>query len=502
MGLEIFAATLSPGELIRSDYVAHRVGSYIKEGAQLNAKLVKEALQARSQELAGHSFNRDIISEAQAVRRDIFAGFAGVEVGLEELKATFDWGFGQVIWQLELQQETLQDILKVLQAPLDTQAKELRGRAEYAYQNGWIDKAERDFLESEGKNYQDFSVHFSLGMIYLYHKIDFEKALGYFRQTVKYAKPSSSHYTAQGWFYTGFVFYLQHEYSEAIEAMNQVLEINPEFSEAHYQLAKNFALLDKPKESIENLRKAIEADADYCLKADMDRDFDGIRTDINALFKQLREEIGAEIMRVWKRVSKDEIEKIVNEFDRLYSKVVEAVKKHTSVAYPWPWKKDWLKREVTSIEEMIKERNHAFFQLKQLGTLEKSLNLLLGRESYFDNLEALIKTREYNRIAQPVWDFRDIFRKQGGYYARLQGFIKDIDESIQTERAFQEFEREDRERLQKRRRRAIAILSGSSLLGGVIGASIGGVPGFFLGGIIGFVGFFVVLFIYCLLDRN
>ena len=90
--------------------------------------------------------------------------------GFQELQATFDWGFTELIWQIEQERKVLKDILEVLQAPLDTQAKELKKRAEYAYQNDWIDDALKDFLESEKKNRYDFTIHQNLGNIYLKKK--------------------------------------------------------------------------------------------------------------------------------------------------------------------------------------------------------------------------------------------------------------------------------------------------------------------------------------------
>ena len=89
---------------------------------------------------------------------------------------------GDAIWKLEAQSSMLASILPPLQSPLDTQAKELRHRAEDAYWNGWYVEALADFLESEKRNYQDFTVHRSIGNIYLYHLIDLPKALDIFKK--------------------------------------------------------------------------------------------------------------------------------------------------------------------------------------------------------------------------------------------------------------------------------------------------------------------------------
>ncbi|MFA6146379.1 MAG: hypothetical protein WC697_03590 [Patescibacteria group bacterium] len=281
------------------DYVADLIRGHIEKGARLNAELISGALKNRRLELTNHSFNQDLVSpqDIQEIQREISAGFSQIEVELKKLGDTFIWGFGEIEWQLELQNQTLKDILIKLQAPLDTLAKELRKRAEYAYLNSWIDEAEQDFLESEKKNYQDFSVHFSLGMIYLYQKIDLEKALKYFRQTAKYAQPVSPYHTAQSWFYISFIFYIQRRFPEAIEAVNQTNKMvytifGPDFLQFYYRLAKIFALLNKPDEATKNLKRAIRADKNYCLKADIDKDFDGIRPQVNEVFRKLKEDHG------------------------------------------------------------------------------------------------------------------------------------------------------------------------------------------------------------------
>ncbi|MCK4392375.1 hypothetical protein KAX17_05675, partial [Candidatus Bipolaricaulota bacterium] len=99
--------------------------------------------------------------------------------GIEGLQACFEWGISTLVWQIEQSRAKLRSILEVLQAPMDIQAKERRRRAEDAFANGWIDDAEEEFLESEKLNRFDFSIHMSLGMIYLFHKPDKEKAFTY-----------------------------------------------------------------------------------------------------------------------------------------------------------------------------------------------------------------------------------------------------------------------------------------------------------------------------------
>ena len=223
-----------------------------------------------------------IADKIDIANRDITEGF-------QELQATFDWGFTELIWQIEQEREVLKDILRVLQAPLDTQAKELKKRAEYAYRNGWIDDALTDFLESEKKNRYDFTIYQNLGNIYLFKKKDPDKSLEYYEKAAKYATPKSSYYTSVSLLHKGLVKYLQKDFNEAYKATLKAIELSPDFYEAHYQHAQYCASLGKYNEAIKHLKKAIvEGDKYYCVKADSEKDFDVMKEQLKLLFKELQ----------------------------------------------------------------------------------------------------------------------------------------------------------------------------------------------------------------------
>ena len=167
-------------------------------------------------------------------------GLESVSNGIESLRVDFDWAMGAVLWKMELQHATLRNILTTLQAPLDTQAKELRSRAEDAYVNGWYDEALTDLLESEQKNYQDFAVHQTIGNVYLYHRqpADLDKARAYYLKAGKYATPRSASYAAQSFMHAAFVCYLQRDDKAAIEHARRATELAPQIVEAFFNHAK------------------------------------------------------------------------------------------------------------------------------------------------------------------------------------------------------------------------------------------------------------------------
>lgn len=231
----------------------------------------------------------EIIATEEKAAKIISAAGTTTSYRLGGLSARFDWAMGKVLWKLEIQQSELAEILEPLQAPLDTQAKELRKRAETAYIQGWYDEALNDFLESEEKNYQDFTVHQSIGNIYLYHKLDLDKALESFLKGGKYAEPHSAYHSAYTYLHAGFVCYLQRKDTEAVQHTAKAIKLFPKLSEAHYNHAKFAAVTANAEVAISSLETAILADKRYCLKANADKDFTPIRNEVQALFEKLRQ---------------------------------------------------------------------------------------------------------------------------------------------------------------------------------------------------------------------
>jgi len=218
-------------------------------------------------------------------------GVERVEQGIYELKAAFEWGISEVVWQIEQNRKVLRSILEVLMAPLDTQAKERRKRAENAYSNGWIDDAEEELLESEELNKYDFTIHISLGMIYLFHKINKKKALEYFEKAIKYAKPESKYYTSYALLYKALIKLDFGLIEEAEQCTAEAIEFAPDFAEALYQNAQYNSQLENIAQSLKSLEKAIKLDKNYCIKADNDNMFDPIRAEVNKLFERLRDDV-------------------------------------------------------------------------------------------------------------------------------------------------------------------------------------------------------------------
>jgi tetratricopeptide (TPR) repeat protein len=209
--------------------------------------------------------------------------------GVQALQASFDWWMGQMVWKLETQSDTLKGILDTLQAPLDAQAKELRRRAEFAYQQGWYEESLSDFLESERKNYQDFSIHFSIGNIHLYQQQppNLAAARDYYLKAGKYATPKSAYHAALGYMYAGFVSYMLRDDAAAVENGRRAVTLDPTLAEAWYNLAKFAAAAGKGEIVASALEQAVTRDRNYAVKARVDPDFARAETAVQTLLQRL-----------------------------------------------------------------------------------------------------------------------------------------------------------------------------------------------------------------------
>jgi tetratricopeptide (TPR) repeat protein len=266
---------ITPWEKEKEYYKIVELGRDIKEQKAIISKQTKTLVSALSESSREAIVSRERLSEGID---EVSYGIEKVSEGMDGLKAAFEWSIAEVVWQLEQNRKVLKDILEVLSKPLDTQAMELRIRAETAYRNGWIEDALTDFLESENANRYDFTVHISLGHIYLFHKNDFDTALTYYDKAIKYAKPQSKYYTSYAMLHKALIHFQKGNLREAEAISSEAAMISPNFSEALYQNSKYKALLNVTENLVSQLKKLINQDKNYCLRIEKEECFDLIRS--------------------------------------------------------------------------------------------------------------------------------------------------------------------------------------------------------------------------------
>lgn len=277
---------------------------------------------------------KSIVASSDALSREFGEGFDQVNSTLEwgfekvageisELRAEFSYGMGLILEQLRIQQKTLDDILNRLDAihetlehPLLTEARELSELGMERMQRGLLEEGLEALLESVEKNKTDFLVQLQIGKLYLYGQnetdsvIDLPKSEEHLRLAARYAKseiqelPDATKYCGEALLHEAISCYAQANEKwleddadaardftkKALELAENATEVYPELAEAFYNHAKFAALLDDGETAKTSLKKAIQADRNYCIKADADKDFNGVRGYIRNLFESLRQQ--------------------------------------------------------------------------------------------------------------------------------------------------------------------------------------------------------------------
>lgn len=357
--MKLYLNELAPWER-KNEYFHH-----IKLGKDFNNQALSLRKAIDTQTKANLTSASAILASQERINDGIQDLRVSIEDGMNGLAATFEWGIAEVVWQLEQNRTILTNILEVLMAPLDTHAKERRKRAEKAYENGWIEDAEEEFLESEKLNKYDFAIHISLGIIYLFHKVDKNKALEYFDKAIKYARPESPYHTSYVLLHKALIKRDMNQLSDALEHTVEAIQLSPTFLEPYYQAAVYATALGKTRQAIDFLRKLVESDYQNCLRIDNDKDFAAIRTEVEKLFLEYKNK---EVSR-----AKETISQTVNKLRKINS-VLKGI--------------DNLEDHIEEVEEMPPEIS--------------GITLLLQRDSLFDALAAQQKLTHCVDIPEKV----------------------------------------------------------------------------------------------------
>jgi tetratricopeptide (TPR) repeat protein len=343
---------LSPREQRHEYYSNIQLGKDVSEQTAILNRQTKEMVSAHLESANG------IIASQERIMEGIDAvsfGVDRIEKGIYELKSAFEWGISEVVWQIELNRTVLKDIVEILMAPLDTQAKERRKRAEKAYWNDLTDDAEEEFLASERLNKFDFSIHMSLGMIYQFRKIDKGKALEYFAKASRYAKPESNFFASYAMLHEALMHFELGRPDEAEKICGEAASLSPTFSEATYQHAQYNAQLGNGVLALACLEEAILMDKIYCLKVRADEMFDPIRSAVDGLLDSIREREKEKACLAY-----TQLEEIANIVDPIAIQVAN---------------------------DALVDRPDWMFRSKQLSDCREQVKTLIERGSYYDFLD-------------------------------------------------------------------------------------------------------------------
>uniref|UniRef100_A0A7V4G6Y1 Tetratricopeptide repeat protein n=1 Tax=Desulfobacca acetoxidans TaxID=60893 RepID=A0A7V4G6Y1_9BACT len=259
----------------------------VKYEIQELGKKAQSQLKKTDRVIASNELIAEKISEVGSA---LSSGFSAIDEGLRELCFNIDAGFREIGYKLDLLGHQLDLIREILEKPLDTQARELRKRGEFAYLNNWIDEAEIDLLEAEKKNYQDFLIHLMLGNIYFYHKYDFNKSLEYYQKAAKYAAPQSKKHASYALVCAAMVYYKGGRIADAYHSTKLALELLPQDWNAVYHHARYSAKMNYIDEFQKHLTQCIINDPNWLLTADNDLELFNVKDKIHEIALNLRDE--------------------------------------------------------------------------------------------------------------------------------------------------------------------------------------------------------------------
>lgn len=123
--------------------------------------------------------------------KKVIEGQREISTQTAQLCSTIEAGFSEISTRMALQSEQLADIQRAIEAPIATQARELRRRGEKAFLQGWTEDAEDDLRQAIEINYQDYLSYLLLGHIARFDKGEYAEACEWYEQAAKYAAPFS-----------------------------------------------------------------------------------------------------------------------------------------------------------------------------------------------------------------------------------------------------------------------------------------------------------------------
>ncbi|HUC23069.1 MAG TPA: hypothetical protein VMA73_10220 [Streptosporangiaceae bacterium] len=201
-----------------------------------------------------------------------------VEAGFQRLSAEFSWGLSELLWRADQQGEVVAQIRDALVRPLETQSRELRERAIYSYDQGWMDEALPDFLDAMEKSRIDYVVAHYLGNIYL-RREEFDSAADWFGRSAKWSRPKEPRHAAIALMHQALAYALRPAADDAancrqaIACLDEALSLDPTSLEATFQRAQYLARTGDFDQALPALEEVLDRDGRYLVRILLESDF-------------------------------------------------------------------------------------------------------------------------------------------------------------------------------------------------------------------------------------
>ena len=242
--------------------------------------------------LAGYS---GLVALSEEARQILERGMETADprtVTPENLRSSFDWAMGSVIWKLELLRPGLLELVGPARAKTNPAAMETRARAERAYLNGGYAEALKGYQSIETAYSEDFTLFLTLGHLQLYHQHppELDRAASYYLKAASLAGSRAPMYAGRALLFAAFVAYLQRNDALALDRARQTATVMPPWIEAWFSQARFAALCSQPELAMPALEQAVRLDRNYALRAAACPDFAPLENQVTALFERLRED--------------------------------------------------------------------------------------------------------------------------------------------------------------------------------------------------------------------
>jgi tetratricopeptide (TPR) repeat protein len=274
-----------------------------------------------------------IDGQTKVLSSTLEAGFGRVTNELGRMSAEMNLGFARTEAAIDRLSDDicqrLDKIANILETPRGTAARELYNNAFANCRKGFYTEALPDVQKAVELLSADYLSWFLEGRIYAFgagefsNVIDLDKAIAAYANAAKYVSPDAEKseeakcLAAEIRFYLGLAQYARsqelfgtgnHAESNALlstarDSFLRSYQYSNLMLEARYYAARCKALLGDTPGALADLEAVIKGDARYCVKAEMESDFDAIRGDYHRLIEKMRVELYGEAAPVYKEIT-------------------------------------------------------------------------------------------------------------------------------------------------------------------------------------------------------
>lgn len=303
-----------------SNYV---YGSSLSYRDYLQARSFEDAIrseisgQTRSLIASSEQLEQEHFSLSRSLQATVSEGFTAVSEGLEqlsfdlqtlnagvsELTAAFHWGMSELLVAVGRVNDTLADLVRIAKTPAQTWAYEQFEIARDAFRQElypealeYLNRAINGHVGNTGYKLE-YRFHYLLGTIRLGsarnnspHILNLLDAENAFLNSARYARRDEPNEAGRAFLAAGWAAYCQGKMDTAKQHTEQAVALFPALAEAHFQLAKIQMHTGEAEQALVPLRRAIELDRAYSIKAASDGDFRRHEARVQTLLKALRRE--------------------------------------------------------------------------------------------------------------------------------------------------------------------------------------------------------------------